>query len=149
MEEFLYVFFGALFGSTLTFIASIYLSVRTHQVSHITDYLNDVQLLETAAVDYWTNSSFEDWNAQQERSAIIKGRLSSVSIFIDKAENLLSSRHEAISRLDEELFYATTDGAFDTREQIPEYDRVAKIMSVCSQLRYELRDYRWRLFWAH
>lgn len=148
-EKLLLLCAGALIGVLFSFIANSYFHIRSQQINHISDFLKDLELLELAAIDYWLHSSINDWQKQVERSSVLKGRYNAASTFIDQAAKLLASRYPQIQELDQQLFYATTDGTFETKMQVQDPQRVEQIISICSQLRYELRDFRWRLFWAH
>ncbi len=139
---------GGLIGALGAFLAQWYYSLKSLDIAHINDFIQDLERIERLSVSYWIGSSKEDRDGQRKLSAQVRGALHSSQAFLDFGPNLLASDWEDFKRADGELYDAATGGLFESAKQEPDEARVVQIMELVSKQRSLLRSARTKTFWA-
>lgn len=139
---------GAIIGALCTFFVQSYYSIRSQDIAHINDFIQDLERIERFSVEYWLNAKKSDHEAQKRNAAQLRGALHASTMFFSVGPNLLANDWQKFTELDGRLFDTATGGEFETAKQEADPARVVEIMECTNEIRSLLRDARRKTYWA-
>ncbi|KRS11029.1 hypothetical protein XM53_18290 [Roseovarius atlanticus] len=146
--EFVVAVFGGLIGALLGFLVQVFLSVRSSEVSAISDQIADLKRIEQFAIQYWLADK-HDPQLNKELATKLRGAIMASSSFEEIGPQVLGCRFSKYSDLVLELDDIVTGGDFEDDLKDVDPARVVAAMRVTGELVSHLRVcrkfvYLWR-----